>query len=70
MRESELQRAADTIAEGIVETLDMRLLKIAALDLRSLEVQVAEHNARAGLQLAVWYPEYFFASVRGGFRRG
>lgn len=43
----------------------MRLPKITALDLRSLHVIVAEHNARHGaLRLAVWEPEYFQASLK------
>lgn len=32
----------------------MKLPKISRLDLRSLGVIVAEHNARGGFQLRVW----------------
>lgn len=37
----------------------MHLPKIRALDLRPLEIIVAEHNARGGLQLRVWYDKEF-----------
>jgi hypothetical protein len=37
----------------------MRLPKISKLDLRPLETIVAEHNARGGLQLRIWYRETF-----------
>lgn len=42
----------------------MKLPKIEALDLRSLEVRVAEHNAKGGLQLGIWSPKVFGESVR------
>lgn len=41
----------------------MHMPKIEALDLRSLDVIVQEHNARGGLQLRVWKPEVFRQSV-------
>jgi hypothetical protein len=37
----------------------MKLPKISRLDLRSLDVIVAEHNARGGLQLRVWRRKAF-----------
>jgi hypothetical protein len=38
----------------------LHIPKIRALDLRSLDVIVAEHNARPGaLQLGVWQPAIF-----------
>lgn len=42
----------------------MKLPKISKLDLRSREVIVAEHNARGGLQLGVWYQKEFERYVR------
>lgn len=46
----------------------MQLPKIGSLDLRSLYVIVAEHNAKGGLQLAIWEPGYFEQSVKRQFR--
>jgi hypothetical protein len=38
----------------------VRLPKISALDLRPLEVIVAEHNAKPGsLKLRIWYEKEF-----------
>ena len=42
----------------------LHLPRIAALDLRSLHVIVAEHNARGGLRLGVWDPAYFQTSLK------
>lgn len=43
----------------------MNLPKISRLDLRSLDVIVAEHNARPGaLQLAVWRQKTFEGYIR------
>jgi hypothetical protein len=41
----------------------LKLPRIRALDLRALEVQVAEHNARNEFQLRVWYPHKFKEAV-------
>lgn len=45
----------------------LKLPRIKALDLRPLEVIVAEHNAKGGLQLRVWYPHKFRESVKCKF---
>jgi hypothetical protein len=62
--EDDLRKAAEELAKHWLGKRVMRLPKIEALDLRSLYVIVAEHNAKGGLQLAVWSPDYFYASLK------
>lgn len=46
----------------------MKLPKIRSLDLRSLEVRVAEHNAKPGaLKLDIWSPSFFRHDVLSSF---
>lgn len=45
---------------ALLTGVTMNLPKISRLDLRSLEVQVAEHNAQPeALKLRVWYQKEF-----------
>lgn len=39
--------------------MKLKLPKIDRLDLRPREIIIAEHNARGGLQIAIWYPKVF-----------